>query len=316
MFLNKTYVFPVSVGVVTIVAGAILINFLLRRRSNNQEPNSRRRAAKLKTLLDPNEKYLLPLIEKEELSHDTRKFRFALPSKQHVLGLPVGQHIHLLATINDEIVIRPYTPVSSDSDQGYVDLVIKVYLKGVHSKFPDGGKMSQYLESMNIGDSIAFRGPSGRLQYFGNGKFSIKKLRKDPPRFVTVKNVNMIAGGTGITPMLQLVRDILKHSDTDKTELSLIFANQSEQDILLRNELDQLSAKYPDQFKVWYTLDRATEGWTYSKGFVNEEMFKEHLSPPSDETLVLMCGPPPMVNFACQPALEKMGYHVDLRFAY
>lgn len=45
-------------------------------------------------------------------------------------------------------------------------------------------------------------------------------------------------------------------------------------------------------------------------------MIKEHLFPPEDGTIVLMCGPPPMVNFACQPALEKIGFHPDMRFAY
>lgn len=123
------------------------------------------------------------------------------------------------------MVIRAYTPVSCDDDLGHVDLVIKVYKANVHPKFPDGGKMSQHLDALNIGDTIAFRGPSGKLQYLGNGKFSIKKLRKDPAENILVKKVNMIAGGTGITPMLQLIREILKKSD-DKTECSLLFANQ------------------------------------------------------------------------------------------
>lgn len=178
-----------------------------------------------KTLTDPNEKYQLPLIEKEEISHDTRKFRFGLPTENHILGLPVGQHIHLIETINEELVIRAYTPVTSDDDKGYVDLVIKVYKKNVHPKFPEGGKMSQHLESMKIGDKIAFRGPSGKLQYHANGKFQIKKLRKDPPTTVIAAKVNMIAGGTGITPMLQLIRDVLKHPE-DKTIMSLLYANQ------------------------------------------------------------------------------------------
>lgn len=207
-----------------VIAGFVLYHFYYSRKSTGNFTKSK--STKLKTLQDPNDKYLLPLIEREVISHDTRRFRFGLPSKQHILGLPVGQHIHLIATINGELTIRPYTPISSDDDKGFVDLVVKVYFKDVHPKFPDGGKMSQYLENMKIGDTIAFRGPSGRLQYLGNGAFSIKKLRKDPPKTVRAKRVNMISGGTGITPMLQLARDIMKHNDVDKTECSLLFANQ------------------------------------------------------------------------------------------
>lgn len=45
-------------------------------------------------------------------------------------------------------------------------------------------------------------------------------------------------------------------------------------------------------------------------------MIKEHLFAPANDTLIVMCGPPPMVNFACNPALEKLGYDKDLCFAY
>ncbi|EDW94200.1 NADH-cytochrome b5 reductase 3 isoform X1 [Drosophila yakuba] len=306
---------PLAVGVVAVLAGALIVHYLLNKKSTKprREPN---RTARLRTLVDPNDKYLLPLIEKENLSHDTRRFRFGLPSKQHVLGLPVGQHIHLIATIDNELVIRPYTPISSDEDVGYVDLVVKVYFKDTHPKFPTGGKMTQHLEQLELGDKISFRGPSGRLQYLGNGTFSIKKLRKDPPKLVSAKRVNMIAGGTGITPMLQLAREVLKRSDKDKTELALLFANQSEKDILLRAELDELAEKHPDQFKVWYTVDKAGEGWQYSVGFINEDMIAAHLLPANDDTIVLLCGPPPMINFACNPSLDKLGYHPDTRFAY
>jgi len=41
-------------------------------------------------------------------------------------GFSTGQHIHLTARINDQLIIRPYTPVSSDDDLGHMDLVIKV----------------------------------------------------------------------------------------------------------------------------------------------------------------------------------------------
>jgi len=314
--------FSIVLGLATIVVGAVVANHFFGgdKKKKNAPPSSSTTATttpptRPRTLLDPTEKYLLPLIEKEEISHDTRRYRFGLPSANHVLGLPIGQHIHLIATINGELIIRAYTPVSSDDDAGYVDLVIKVYKRNVHPKFPDGGKMSQYVDALNIGDTIAFRGPTGRLQYLGNGKFSVKKLRADPAKIVKVNNANLIAGGTGITPMLQLARDITKN-ENDNTKLALLFANQTEDDILLRKELDELSQQYPDRFKVWYTLDNVTDGWKYSKGFVNEDMIRDNLYPPSGETITLMCGPPPMINFACQPNLEKLGYEEDRRFAY
>lgn len=268
-----------------------------------------------KLLQDPETKYEVPLIEREEISHDTRRFRFGLPSDKHVLGLPIGQHIHLTIRLDDSPVIRPYTPVTSDDDKGYFDLVIKVYFKGVHPRFPDGGKMSQYLNDMKIGDKIQVRGPSGLLEYHGKGTFAIKPDKKLPPKKRTVKRVSMVAGGTGIAPMLQVIRDVLKKSDVDKTQVALLFANQTEEDILLRNELEELAKKHPDQFKVWYTLDRPADGWKYSSGFVNKDMIKEHLHEPSDDTLILLCGPPPMIKFV-NTQLDELNYPVENRFKY
>ncbi|PZC82541.1 hypothetical protein B5X24_HaOG210290 [Helicoverpa armigera] len=306
-------VLPIVVGVsAAVVLVSVIANCFWGKKDKKAAP---KKSSQLITLVDPNVKYALPLIEREEISHDTRRFRFGLPSSEHVLGLPIGQHIHLSAKIDDDLVIRSYTPVSSDEEKGYVELVIKVYFKNVHPKFPDGGKMSQHLNSLKINDTIDVRGPSGRLQYAGNGLFLIKKMRKDPPVELRAKKLNMIAGGTGIAPMLQLIRHICKDA-SDPTEMRLLFANQTEEDILLRNELEKYQAEHPEQFKLWYTLDRPNEGWKYSVGFINDEMIKEHLFAPADDVLVLMCGPPPMINFACNPALEKLGYPESQRFAY
>lgn len=49
-------------------------------------------------------------------------------TKTDYAGLPVGCHIYLSARINDQLIIRPYTPVSSDDDKGYMDLVVKVII--------------------------------------------------------------------------------------------------------------------------------------------------------------------------------------------
>jgi len=125
-----------------------------------------------------------------------------------------------------DITVNNVTIQRSMDTLYWCKIVQLLYFKDTHPKFPAGGKMTQHLEQLELGDKISFRGPSGRLQYLGNGTFSIKKLRKDPPKHVTAKRVNMIAGGTGITPMLQLAREVLKRSDKDKTELALLFANQ------------------------------------------------------------------------------------------
>ncbi|XP_066439380.1 NADH-cytochrome b5 reductase 2 [Eleutherodactylus coqui] len=267
------------------------------------------------TLLDPNTKYPLPLIDKQEISHDTKRFRFGLPSSEHILGLPIGQHVYLTAKVNGSLVIRAYTPVSSDEVKGHVDLVVKVYYKNVNPKFPEGGKMSQYLDSLKIGDAIDFRGPNGLLVYKGKGKFAIRPDKKSEPQTKTTKHLGMLAGGTGITPMLQLIRHITRDPHDD-TKCYLIFANQTEDDILLRSELEDVVKSHPDQFKVFYTLDRPPQGWKYGTGFVTTDMIKKHLPPTADNPLILMCGPPPMIQFACQDNLTKLGYPEDRRFAY
>lgn len=90
---------------------------------------------------------------------------------------------------NNELVIRAYTPVSSDDETGYFDLVVKVYFKNTHPKFPDGGKMTQYLENMKIGDCIDVRGPNGLLVYSGPGTFTIRANKKTPPEIRTANKV-------------------------------------------------------------------------------------------------------------------------------
>lgn len=302
--LHRLLPLLVSVGVVAVTA--VIAKLLLDAR----------RKVKV-TLVDPAVKYPLVLVEKVELSHDTRLFRFGLPSASHCLGLPTGQHIYLSARINGSLVVRPYTPTSCDEDLGRMDLVVKIYRANEHPKFPEGGKMTQHLESLAVGDSIDVRGPGGLLQYQGRGAFAVKEDKKGEARLVTVQasRVSMIAGGTGITPMLQLVRAVFRDPE-DQTCLSLLLANQTEEDILLREELEEVAERHPDRFRLWYTVDRPGEGWQYSSGFINAEMIEKALFPPAEDNLVLLCGPPPMINFACSPNLDKLGYGPQQRFAY
>lgn len=87
-----------------------------------------------------------------------------------------------------------------------------------------------------------------------------------------VRHFGMIAGGTGITPMLQIIRAVIRGRPTgDKTEIDLIFANVNQEDILLKEDLDTL-AKQDAGFRVHYVLNNPPEKWDGGVGFVTPEM--------------------------------------------
>lgn len=262
---------------------------------------------------DPNKTITLPLVKVTEISHDTRIFRFNLP-EGYRLGLPVGQHVNTKAKIDGKLVIRPYTPISSDDDLGFVELLIKVYFP--NERFPAGGKMTQYINNLKIGDNLDFTGPKGRIIYQRNGKFLIRgEKQKEAPRTVTdIKNIGLIGGGSGITPCLQIVRDVFK-SDED-TRIWLLFANQTESDILLREEIEDIAREHPTRFSFMYTIDRPSDSWQYESGFISKDMCASHLPVPGDDTMILICGPPPMVKFACLPNLEAIGHTAERIFVY
>lgn len=218
------------------------------------------------------------LTEKEALTPNTSRFRFALDDASQVVGLPVASCLVTRAPIgsakpdgSSAYVIRPYTPVSPPQTQGYFDLVVKVY---------PTGKMSKHIGDLKVGECLEVKGPIPKLAYMPNMK----------------KSIGMVAGGTGITPMLQVVEEVLRNPD-DKTQLSLIFANQTEQDIILRDRFDGLAKKHSN-FKIHYMVDKAAQPqqWKGGVGYITGDVIRQHLPAPGDDVLILVCGPGPMMK--------------------
>lgn len=145
---------PIATAVAAVAVTSVILFVILASPKN-------------KPALDKVDFTPLPLIKKESISHDTTRFTFALPNgPSGLLGLPVGQHITLkfTETLPDgskKNHQRSYTPTTGNDTPGTVTFVIKVYKAGVHPKFPEGGKMSQHLDSLNVGDTVEMRGPKG-----------------------------------------------------------------------------------------------------------------------------------------------------------
>ncbi|KAJ5935111.1 NADH-cytochrome b5 reductase 1 [Penicillium verhagenii] len=244
-------------------------------------------SSKPRKVLIPNEFQDFELKEINNISHNVAIYRFALPRPTDILGLPIGQHISLAATIagQPKEVVRSYTPISSDNEAGYFDLLVKAYPQG---------NISKYLTELKIGQTMKVRGPKGAMVYTPN----------------MCRHIGMISGGTGITPMLQIIEAIIRNrpqnGGNDTTKIDLIFANVNAEDILLKEKLDKLHQADPD-FNVYYVLNTPPAAWAGGVGFVTADMIKERLPAPASDVKILLCGPPPMVS-AMKKATESLGY--------
>ena len=271
-----------------------------RTRANSEFSDDRIAAV----ALNPKKKIDFPLIEKEYITHNVLRLRFGLPTEEHRLGLPVGKHIFVYAKVGDvkETVMRAYTPTSSDHDLGYFELVVKVYRADQHPQYPAGGKMSQHMDTLEIGDTLSVKGPVGHVEYVGKGKYILNGEEKHTDA------INLIAGGTGITPCFQIIKAVLRDPE-DTTKVALVYANNSPDDILLAAELEDMASD--PRFSLWHTVSNADDGWKYDVGYVTPSMCQKRLLPASKTAIGCVCGPPAMIKFAAMPSLESMGFRDD-----
>ncbi|KAF8633920.1 hypothetical protein AX15_001105 [Amanita polypyramis BW_CC] len=261
---------PALAALAAILLASVFYFTTSRKQSTRQTP------------LDPNNWKEYPLLKKTQTSPNTAIYRFKLPHPDDVLNLPTGQHVSVSAEINGKLIARSYTPISNHENHGYFDLLIKTYEKG---------NISRHIGQLRIGDKLRVKGPKGQFTY----------------RPGLVSQISMIAGGTGITPMYQVLRAALS-SPVDTTKVNLIYANVNHEDILLRSELDDLAKSYPDRFTLYYVLNNPPPAWNGGVGFITKDHIKQFLPNPAEtDSKLLICGPPPMVA-AMKKNLEDLAY--------
>jgi cytochrome-b5 reductase len=154
------------------------------------------------------------------------------------------------------------------------------------------------------------RGPIGRMSYFGDGSFRLGTKEK-PVKYYEKKynKVGLLCGGTGITPIFQLLQSANVNRDT--IEYSLIFGNRTSKDILLKKELDEFYTNQNFKFNVQYTIDNEEDGWDGLVGYITKDKIEKYIQPPADDTLIMICGRGKMCKKHLIPILLDIGYKIE-----
>eukprot|EP00051_Salpingoeca_urceolata_P006858 m.90769 g.90769 ORF g.90769 m.90769 type:complete len:540 (+) comp15018_c0_seq2:193-1812(+) len=231
----------------------------------------------------------------KEVAHDSKLFTLRLPEGkafEQLFGL--GQHLRLQMKGLSGVVYRNYTPVTlplgtqADASSPTIQLLIRLY---------SDGAMSQCLQGLAAGDHVKLTTGLGPVY--------------QPPQ--GVKQLIMLAGGTGVTPMVQLLQRAA--CDEGFPAATLLYFNRREQDILLKDELAQLQAQYPDRCTVHHVLSQPHEQWTGCRGKVGVDLLRGRTPAPGPATAVVVCGRPGFTAVTLG-LLPRLGHSTDRIHAF
>ena len=191
-----------------------------------------------------------------------------------------GQFFTLLVEIDGEILRRAYSVSSDCRERERLSLTIK--------RVADG-RVSSYLhEHARAGMRLHALGPSGEFGW-----------APEPAR-AQARRLVLIAGGSGITPMMALIRTLL--ASEAECELALIYANRSADEVIFAEALRELATRYPGRLRVQQTLEQPPPDWTGATGRCDRPTLtrlldQEPLAARADVEFML-CGPTPMMDIA------------------
>ncbi|CAI7593986.1 unnamed protein product [Penicillium glandicola] len=212
----------------------------------------------------------LRLQSTQDVNHNTKRLVFEFPDQSATSGLTLTSALLTISRPEGRWipVLRPYTPISDLNQEGQIELMVK--------KYPNG-KASGHIHSLVPGDTLTFAAALKGHAWTPN---------QSP-------QIYLIAGGAGITPIYQLARGIL-NNPADKTKINLVFGVNTEQDLLLREELESFKTRFPGRFDYIYTVSHP-EGQNDGsrKGYITEELLRDVVRADGDAK-VFVCGPPAM----------------------
>lgn len=199
-----------------------------------------------------------------------------------------GQHLTLKKDINGEDVRRSYSLCSSPIENKW-----KVAVKQIPT-----GKFSSFVnEELKSGDQLEVMVPSG--------KFGVKNETNLP------KNYIVFAAGSGITPILSMIKTHL--AKEPESTFKLFYLNKNAKSIIFKEELEQLRNKYFGRFEIFYFLTREQRDIPLFNGRFDEEkinLLTKSLIDVEQVDECFICGPEQMI-FMLRDELEKAGLSRD-----
>lgn len=218
----------------------------------------------------------LKVVDIYKETEDTSVITFNVPSDLHqTFKFRQGQHLTLKADINGEDVRRSYSLCSSPTE-GKWQVAVKLI---------PGGKFSTFVnEDLKAGDSLEVMAPSGT---FG---VSVKPE--------VAKNYLFFAAGSGITPILSMIKTHLK--EEPNSTCKLFYVNKTAKSIIFKEVLEQLRNTYFGRLEIYYFLTKERRDIELFNGRFDDDkmkvLTKTFIDIP-DTSEVFLCGPEKMVNY-------------------
>ncbi len=187
-----------------------------------------------------------------------------------------GQYITLKLKLNGEEVRRSYSVCSSP----LLDEPLRVAVKTVKD-----GKMSRYLNgNLKAGDALEVMTPIGSFH--------------SPMNASHKKNYVLFAGGSGITPMLSIIKTVLV-AEPDST-IVLLYGNRDEASVIFKNELEKIAGENPGRVNVVHVLEHSADAeGSLLRGMMTPEKVKalvENFVGLNLDNEFFICGPTPMMR--------------------
>jgi ring-1,2-phenylacetyl-CoA epoxidase subunit PaaE len=220
---------------------------------------------------------------------DAVSIAFAVPSDlRDAYRFQPGQHLTLRTEKNGEDIRRSYS-ICTGLDDGELRVAIKKV---------EGGAFSTLCnELFKPGDEIDVMTPQGR---FG--------LAPDPAK---ARNYLAIVAGSGITPVLSLLRSILGREP--KSRFALIYGNRSTPDIIFKEALEDLKDSFVDRFVVHHVLSREQQDFALFNGRIDGEKIGtlvKSFAAPDEIDHAFLCGPGGLIEEG-KRALISLGVPAD-----